>query len=103
MKKFNLEKLYDKLKLRIESADKNSYTFKLAKNPKLLYKKIKEEANELTCTRNKSQVLWEASDLLYFVTVLLVKRGVRFEKVFEKLEERNKKAKILSPFSSNKS
>ena len=96
MKKFNLEKLYNKLKLRIKSGDENSYTIKLMNNPKLLYKKIREEAGELTESKNKNQVIWEASDLLYFVTVLLVKRDVKFKKVFEKLEERNKKVKKLA-------
>jgi phosphoribosyl-ATP pyrophosphohydrolase/phosphoribosyl-AMP cyclohydrolase/histidinol dehydrogenase len=95
-KKFDLEELYGKLKERINSRDKTSYTLKLTKDPKLLYKKIREEARELTQTKNKNQVMWEAADLLYFVTTLLVKRGVSFESVFEKLKERNKKAKKLN-------
>ena len=91
----NLEGLYKIVNSRIKSKNKNSYTCKLDKNPKRLYKKIREEAVELTKTRNKKQVIWEAADLLYFVTVLLAKRKVKFEEVYKKLEERNKKPRKL--------
>ena len=97
---FNLEELYKIINSRIKSKNENSYTCKLNKNPKLLYKKIKEEATELTKTRNKKQVIWETADLLYFVTVLLAKRKVKFKKVYKKLEERNKKPRKL--IKSNK-
>lgn len=95
-KNFDLEELYMDLQKRIKSRDKKSYTLRLINNPKLLYKKIREEAGELTRTRNKKQVIWEASDLLYFITVLLVKRRVAYKNVFNKLKERNKKAKTLN-------
>ena len=92
---FNLEELYKIINSRIKSKNKNSYTYMLDKSPKMLYKKIREEAIELTKTRNKKQVIWETADLLYFVTVLLAKRKVKFEEVYKKLEERNKNPRKL--------
>lgn len=97
--KFSLEELYSIINKRIISGDNNSYSFKLYKNPKLLNKKILEEARELTETKNKKQVVWEAADLLYFITVFLVRRKVKFVQVKNKLEERNKKARKLSRIS----
>ena len=90
MKKFSFDDLYSIIKKRIESKDKSSYSYKLYKNPKMLNKKILEEAKELTKTRNKKQVVWEASDLLYFVMVFLIKRKVSLRRIERMLRERNK-------------
>ena len=89
MKKFNLNKLYEIIERRVKSQDKASYSYRLYKNPKLLKRKILEEAGELTKTKNKKQVIWETSDLLYFITVFLVKRSVSLNKIEKKLEQRN--------------
>ena len=94
--KFNLKTLYKIIEKRINSQDKNSYSYKLYQNPKLLKEKILEEAGELTRTKNKSQVIWEASDLLYFVMVFLVKRDVSLKQIERKLMERNKNKEKLN-------
>ena len=91
MKKFNLNKLEDVIDERIRSKEKSSYTYKLYKNPKLLNNKILEEAKELTKTKNKNQVKWEAADLLYFTLIFLSKRGVKLKEIEDKLGSRNKK------------
>ncbi|PIN90679.1 phosphoribosyl-ATP diphosphatase [Candidatus Pacearchaeota archaeon CG10_big_fil_rev_8_21_14_0_10_32_14] len=95
MKNFEIDDLYKIIEERIRSEDISSYSYKLFKNPKLLNKKIIEEAREHTKTKNKNQVVWEASDLLYFVTVFLVKRNVKLKDVKKKLKERNKNKKNL--------
>lgn len=95
MKKFNLSILYKIIEKRIQSNNKNSYSYKLYKNPKLLNKKVLEEAAELTKTKNKKQVIWETADLLYFLLVFLVKRGVSLEQIEIKLRERNKNKEKL--------
>ena len=95
MKKFSLETLSGIIQRRIRTKNRNSYSYKLFKNSKLLNKKILEEARELIKTKNKNQVIWEASDLFYFISVFLVKRQVNLKKVLLKLEERNKKPKKL--------
>ena len=56
MKKFNLQELEKIIQNRIKSKNKNSYSYNLSKNPKLLNKKIIEEACELTLAKNKNQV-----------------------------------------------
>jgi phosphoribosyl-ATP pyrophosphohydrolase/phosphoribosyl-AMP cyclohydrolase/histidinol dehydrogenase len=89
--KFDLKALYKIIGKRIRSESESSYSYKLFKNPKLLNKKILEEANELIRTKNKKQVTWESADLLYFVITFLVKRGVSLEDIELMLERRNKK------------
>jgi len=91
MKKFSLEALYRIIEKRITSKNKDSYSYKLFRNPKLLNKKILEEARELTKTKNKKQAIWEASDLLYFMLVFLVKRNIEINDILGKLKQRNKK------------
>jgi|SRR3989344_3657362 len=93
MKDFKFEDLYKLIESRIKSKDKSSYSYQLSDNPKLLYKKILEEAKELTKTKNKNQVIWESSDLIYFLIVFLVKRQVKLEEIKSKLNERNKNKK----------
>jgi len=90
-KKFSLNELYAVIEQRIASKAKDSYSYKLFKNPKLLNKKILEEANELIRAKNKKQVIWEASDLLYFTIAFLVKRGVNLKDIDNMLERRNNK------------
>jgi phosphoribosyl-ATP pyrophosphohydrolase len=84
-----LNKLYKIIDKKTKNKEKNSYSYEVYKNPKLLRKKIIEEANELVRTKNKKQVVWETSDLLYFITLLLVKRKVKLGDVENKLIERN--------------
>ncbi len=90
MKRFTLALLARILELKIKNPINGSYTARLAENSPLLYKKIREEARELTKARNKAQVTWEAADLFYFVLVLLAKRGVTIQDVESMLERRNK-------------
>lgn len=96
MKKFNLNTLYIIIEKRIKTKSEDSYSYKLYKNPKLLNRKILEEAEELTKTKNKKQVMWETSDLLYFILVFLVKRGIRLNQIEKKLKERNKNREKLN-------
>ncbi len=96
MEKFNLKTLYKIIEKRIKTKSKDSYSYKLYKNPKLLNKKILEEAEELTKTKNKKQTIWETSDLLYFLLVFLVKRKVKLNQIEKKLRERNKNREKLN-------
>lgn len=95
MKKFDFKELYKIIEERIKIKNKDSYSYKLYKNPKLLKKKILEEANELIRTKNKRQVIWETADLMYFLLVFLVKRGIKLNKIERKLMERNKNKEKL--------
>ena len=93
---FTLESLYRVIGEKIKEQNKDSYTFSLCKDSKLLNSKIKEEAAELTLTKNKSQVIWESADLLYFVLVFLAKRQVTLKQIENKLKERNKNNQPLT-------
>ena len=94
-KKFDLKELYRTIEERAKSRAEDSYSYKLYKNPKLLNKRIIEEANELIRTKNKRQVIWETADLLYFLLAFLVKRKVNLNQIENKLGERNKNAEKL--------
>ena len=50
-----------------------------------------EEAEELTDDADsKDEVIWEAADLLYFVSVLMYKEGVNWQDVYNELDRRHK-------------
>jgi len=77
-----------------ESASSNpkSFTRKLLSNKSLLCKKLNEECFELieaALEGRKSKVVWEAADLLYFVSALLLEQGVSVDAVFNELRRRN--------------
>lgn len=84
-----LNELYRIIDKKTKNKERDSYSYTVYSNPKLLRKKIIEEANELIRTKNKKQVVWETSDLLYFLTLFLVKRKVKLKDVENKLIERN--------------
>ena len=88
-KKFSLYELYQVLEDRINNPILGSYTATLT--DELLKEKILEEAQELVKAENKDQVIWEAADLLYFWTVLLAKKGVQVDDVFNELRRRRRK------------
>jgi len=90
-----LNKLYQIINKKTRNKEKNSYSYLVYKNPKLLRKKIVEEANELIRTKNKKQAIWETADLLYFITLFLVKRNIKLKDVENKLIERNKRCRKL--------
>jgi len=84
-----LNKLYRIIDKKTKNKERDSYSYMVYSNSKLLRKKIIEEANELIRTKNKKQAVWETSDLLYFLTLFLVKRKVKLKDVENKLIERN--------------
>ena len=49
-----------------------------------------EEVMELTEAEGKDEVVWEAADLLYFVSVLMYKEGVSWKDVYNELDKRHK-------------
>ena len=53
--------------------------------------KVMEEAEELCDDADsKDEVIWEAADLLYFVSVLMYKEGVTWQDVYNELDKRHK-------------
>lgn len=87
--KSNLERLYATIAERFANPKPGSYTATL--DNKRVREKIMEEAEELTDeAENKNDVIWEAADLLYFVSVLMYKEGVTWQDIYQELDRRHK-------------
>ncbi len=50
--------------------------------------KLMEEALEVVQAETRENVIWEAADVLYFLTVLLYNEGVSVEEVLAELRRR---------------
>ena len=88
-KRFSLSELYKVIEEKIQTPAPESYTASLTDES--LREKILEEARELTEAKTKDEIVWEAADVLYFLTVLLAKNGVTFNDVLAELARRRKK------------
>lgn len=87
---FDLEKIISQ---RAKEKPKGSYTVKLLENKKLLKEKILEEAKEVIEAKGKKRTIEEVADLLYFLMVLLGKKGIRLSEIYKELNNRNKSKK----------
>jgi phosphoribosyl-ATP pyrophosphohydrolase/phosphoribosyl-AMP cyclohydrolase len=65
-----------------------SYTATL--NDKRVREKVMEEAEELTEAEGKEEVVWEAADVLYFISVLMYKEHVTWQDIYDELDKRHK-------------
>ncbi len=87
--KSDLERLYGTISERFANPRPGSYTATL--DDKRVREKVMEEAEELTDdAESKDEVIWEAADLLYFVSVLMYKEGVTWKDVYNELDRRHK-------------
>ncbi len=87
--KSSLERLYSTIAERFANPKPGSYTATL--DSKRVREKIMEEAEELTDeAETRDNVIWEAADLLYFVSVLMYKEGVAWKDVYDELDKRHK-------------
>jgi phosphoribosyl-ATP pyrophosphohydrolase len=86
---FGIPELYDKIADRIANGDEMSYTKKIAEDKSLLFRKIIEESGELVTAKNKEEIIWEASDLIYFILVLLAKEGITLKDIEKECERRD--------------
>ena len=82
-----LERLQAKILSRKGSG---SYTDELLRNPRLLRKKLAEEAGEVLDFRDPANLAWEVADWLYFATALMAREGVSWKQVMDQLESRRK-------------
>jgi phosphoribosyl-ATP pyrophosphohydrolase/phosphoribosyl-AMP cyclohydrolase len=86
--KSSMERLYATISERFANPRPGSYTATL--NDKRVREKVMEEAEELTEAEGKEEVVWEAADLLYFVSVLMYKEHVNWQDVYDELDKRHK-------------
>lgn len=89
-KEFNLHELYEVLQERLSKLPENSFTTKLFKDETFLKRKINEEAFEVIMSKDSQELVWEVSDLTYFVMTLMVKYGVSIEEILNHLAGRRK-------------
>ncbi len=86
--KSTLERLYGTIQERFANPRPGSYTATL--DAKRVREKVEEEAEELCEADGKNEVIWEAADLLYFVSVLMYKENVNWQDVYDELDRRHK-------------
>ncbi|MBN1222183.1 MAG: bifunctional phosphoribosyl-AMP cyclohydrolase/phosphoribosyl-ATP diphosphatase HisIE, partial [Candidatus Aminicenantes bacterium] len=87
-KHFSLDELHSVILDRLENPLPGSYTSKLT--GQMLAGKIREEAEELIEAEETADIIWEAADLLYFLTVALAKCGISYESVLNELKRRRR-------------
>ncbi|KAF8591598.1 histidine biosynthesis trifunctional-protein [Ramaria rubella] len=83
--------LENTLRSRFNSAPEGSYTDRLFKDPTLLRSKIMEEADELCQAQSKSDVAFEAADLLYFALTKCIAEGVGIVDIERSLDQKARK------------
>lgn len=90
----NLSELYEVVLKRKVNRVEGSYTsYLFDKGLDKILKKIGEESAEVIIAAkndDKSELVYEISDLLYHLTVLMVEKGVDYKDIDEELEKRRK-------------
>ena len=90
----NLSELYEVVLNRKANKVEGSYTsYLFDKGLDKILKKVGEESAEVIIAAkndDKSELVYEISDLLYHLTVLMVEKGVDFKEIDEELEKRRK-------------
>ena len=87
-----IKKLYKTILDRKKSDPKKSYVAKLLnEGVEKIGRKITEEASEVLIAgikESKKRIVSESADLLFHLMVLLAKKGIKPEEVFQELEKR---------------
>jgi phosphoribosyl-ATP pyrophosphohydrolase/phosphoribosyl-AMP cyclohydrolase len=87
-KEFKLSDLYEIIQDRILNPIAYSYTSKISKDEQLIIEKIKEESNEVINYTNDENLVWEIADLMYFIMVLMAKKGIKIQDILNELWSR---------------
>src|SRR3989344_5208400 len=89
-KEFDFQELYDVIADRIKNPMPKSYTSKIGLNENKIKEKIKEECMEILEYTDKNNLIWEISDLFYFVFMLMAKQGIDVKDIQNELWRRRK-------------
>ena len=89
-KEFSFQELYDIVEDRTKNPKSGSYTSKIASSEKKIKEKIKEECNEVLDYKDRRNLIWELSDLMYFIFVLMAKNGIKINDIENELWGRKK-------------
>ncbi|MCI9186359.1 MAG: phosphoribosyl-ATP diphosphatase [Oscillospiraceae bacterium] len=97
-----LKHLYQVVEDRQSNPQEGSYTcYLLDKGLDKILKKVGEECSEtIIAAKNgvQAETVGEISDLLYHLTVMMVKQGIPLEAVLEELDQRSAKIGNLKQF-----
>lgn len=85
---FSLFELQDIIRDRLKNNYPRSYTASL--DDRTVREKLVEEAGELIMARRPDEIIREASDLIYFLTVLLVREDIDLTQVLAELRRRRR-------------
>jgi len=88
-RRFTPEFLQSVIEDRFRNPTPGSYTATL--DDELVREKLMEEAAELCKAKTNDEIIWEAADLLYFITVLMTRAGVSVAEILAELEKRHRK------------
>lgn len=87
-----LQELYEVIVDRTVNPKEGSYTnYLFDKGLDKILKKVGEETAEVIIAaknQSKGEIVYEISDLLYHLLVLMVERGVKLEDIYEELKKR---------------
>jgi len=89
-KEFNFQELYDVIYDRLTNPKEGSYTSKILADENEIKEKIMEECKEVLEYKDKNNLVWEISDLLYFVFVLMAKKNIDIKDIENELWRRRK-------------
>jgi phosphoribosyl-AMP cyclohydrolase / phosphoribosyl-ATP pyrophosphohydrolase len=87
--RFDLHSLFEILENRKEQMPEQSYSARLFRDPRLLARKVMEEAFEAVTAGSRGDRVWEIADLLYFTSALAVSEGVSLADIEAELGGRN--------------
>jgi phosphoribosyl-AMP cyclohydrolase / phosphoribosyl-ATP pyrophosphohydrolase len=90
--KFNFNKLLNIIKSKKNT---DSFSGKLLKNELEIKDKILEEAKEVVNYKGINNLKWEIADLMYFVTLLMIKNNINFKDIENELKVRNYMKKYI--------
>lgn len=100
-RRFSLQKLEEVIRSRLVARPAGSYTASLSDEQ--VRAKLLEEADELVRAGSPHEVVWEAADVLYFLTLLLAREKVTVEEVFRELRRRRLAARRAEGSSKEQS
>ncbi|MDO8481147.1 MAG: bifunctional phosphoribosyl-AMP cyclohydrolase/phosphoribosyl-ATP diphosphatase HisIE [Nanoarchaeota archaeon] len=89
-KEFSLQELYGVIEDRLKNPRAGSFTAKIASSEKKIKDKINEEAQEVINYTSRDNLVWEVADTLYFLIVLMAKKGIPLKEVENELWRRRR-------------
>ena len=87
---FQVQELFELLESRKETMPEGSYSASLFRDRESLLAKIKEESEEVLTFTSKDNLRHEIADLLFFLSVIAVDEGIKWQDIVGELRGRNK-------------